>query len=138
MYSKDASIGEKAAALAVSNVMKLKSNLEMGLKITTNNKLKKNKKVLNKKRKVTKNKKTFCFKKLSIAPLKKANRSVQSVLKDARYPVKKIVGKKCEFTKIVTNPKNRKISTSISARFSWFKCIRCINWWSSWCYTNYS
>ena len=94
IYSIDANIGEKAAALAVSIIMKVKSDLGMGLEIS-DKKLNKNKKLLNKKRKLNKNQKTFCFKKLikSIVPVKK-NGSVQSVLKDARYAVKKSGGKK--------------------------------------------
>lgn len=92
--SKDASIGEKAAALAVTNIMKAKTKLGMGLR-------KRNNRKKNKKRKIVKKKKggRVAFGRIvkatkkSMVKSKNSRTVIRSALKGARKAVKKNGGK---------------------------------------------
>jgi hypothetical protein len=96
IFAKDASVGERAAAILVSNVMKMKSKFGMGLRKSKKSPLRKRKSSKKKPQKIKK----ISFKKI-IQAAKKAminsqgsQMAVKSALEGARAAVKSLGGKK--------------------------------------------
>lgn len=91
--AKDAGIGEKISAWAITNTMKLKSKLGMGLKKKSHRKktMKKNKKKMSSKRKSLRSIVTAASK--SIEPNNSVKKIISSALKGAKIAVKRAGGK---------------------------------------------
>ena len=105
VLAKDSSIGEKAAAYTVTNIMKAKSKLGMGIKKKAGKR--------RRKRRVKKGKKLLSFKKITNAAkksmkkkTKKARVAIKSALVGARKMIKRRGGKsKFKIPKILPLPK---------------------------------
>lgn len=94
--SKDAGLGEKAAAWAVTNAMKLKSTFGMGLRRKASRKKTKSSKKKSKvQRAPTTLNSIIKAASKSIKPNKSAAEVINSALKSARAAMKKAGGKKC-------------------------------------------